>query len=160
MAERNNIEFAWLALIAAAAVTVGAFLPPILSETAAARVMIAYSFVCHQLPDRSPSINGVPIAICYRCTGIYFGLIFGSLIYPWVHRHAERLHRNAVQIIAASLAVPGIDWLGDVFGLWTNTAASRVLMGAVFGMVAGLYFARATIELRLNRLGLDQVQGE
>ena len=100
MAERNNIEFAWLALIAAAAVTVGAFLPPILSETAAARVMIAYSFVCHQLPDRSPSINGVPIAICYRCTGIYFGL------------------------------------------------------------VAGLYFARATIELRLNRLGLDQVQGE
>src|ERR1700674_542860 len=48
----------------------------------AAPIYQAFSHVCHQLPERSFFIEGHPFAVCARCTGIYAGFAFGSVLYP------------------------------------------------------------------------------
>ena len=35
---------------------------------------------CHQQPDRSFFINGLPMALCVRCTFIYLGMLIGLLL--------------------------------------------------------------------------------
>ena len=38
-------------------------------------LMYAGSWVCHQLPGRSPHLFGVQLPLCWRCTGIFFGAL-------------------------------------------------------------------------------------
>ncbi len=119
--------------------------------------MTAFSFVCHQLPDRSPFIDGIQAAICHRCLGIYCGIFAGAVIFPFLDRWGLFLMRWAGAIIAVSLAVPGADWLGEVIGIWTNIPASRIITGAVFGITAGFYFARATMDIVRSRRSSEVV---
>jgi hypothetical protein len=39
-----------------------------------------FSFICHQLSDRSWHINGEPLGVCIRCTSISFGFLFGLIL--------------------------------------------------------------------------------
>ena len=39
-----------------------------------------FSFICHQLPDRSWHLGGEPLGVCIRCTAISFGFLFGLLL--------------------------------------------------------------------------------
>src|ERR1700761_8410929 len=39
-----------------------------------------FSSLCHQNPDRSFLIRGVPVAVCARCLGIYLGVVAGMLL--------------------------------------------------------------------------------
>ena len=47
-------------------------------------IYTAFSKFCHQIPERSFEIAGHPLAVCARCTGIYFGFAAGVLVYPLV----------------------------------------------------------------------------
>ncbi|NQT25092.1 DUF2085 domain-containing protein [candidate division KSB1 bacterium] len=51
-----------------------------------------YSFICHQNPDRSFHVLGHSMAVCARCTGIYFGALIGILTFPftigWFNEHS------------------------------------------------------------------------
>src|ERR1044072_8176919 len=38
-------------------------------------LMYAGSWVCHQLPERSPHLFGVQLPLCWRFTGILFGAL-------------------------------------------------------------------------------------
>lgn len=134
-----------------AAVLLVALLPPFLPEDVARVVMAAYSSVCHQIAERSPAIESVQLAACHRCFGIYAGLTAGALLFPLLMRWSDVLMRRAGFFILGALAVPGIDWAGDVAGLWTNSPVSRVLTGAVFGFMAGFYFSKAVAEILTQR---------
>jgi len=46
-------------------------------------------------------------------------------------------------VLSASVVPPGVDWLGGLMNLWVNTPTSRIATGAVFGVAAGYYLARA-----------------
>jgi hypothetical protein len=37
------------------------------------------SLVCHQLTERSFHVWGAQMPVCARCTGIYFGAVFGAI---------------------------------------------------------------------------------
>ena len=56
---------------------------PILASRAyyvpASFIYLLFSSVCHQMPDRSFIFSGFPFAVCHRCSGIYLGLILGTL---------------------------------------------------------------------------------
>ena len=39
-----------------------------------------YSIVCHQDINKTFTCNGTPFLVCARCTGIYFGAFFISVI--------------------------------------------------------------------------------
>jgi len=70
----------WCATVGALAVLVGVLAPPLL-EAATGRpaswLRLVYSLVCHQIPERSLSVAGGPLAVCARCVGLYLGGVLG-----------------------------------------------------------------------------------
>lgn len=140
-----------LALAGSGLLVLLATLPPFVGEGARAALMQAFSAACHQMPERSPHLHGVVLAVCHRCYGIYWGLPLAALLFLWLRRWDRRLGPAAPWLVPLSLVPPGLDWLGDVVGLWVNTPWSRLLTGGVFGLVAGYYLARALVELFTKR---------
>ena len=121
--------------------------PPFVGEELRYGIMLGFSEICHQIPVRSPHIQGVQLGVCDRCFGMYAALAAAPFLVlslrpcgPWIERHAKYL-------VLAGLIVPAIDWGSDIVGLWTNTPWSRVLTGAVFGCVAGYFLVGAIVSL-------------
>jgi hypothetical protein len=48
-----------------------------------------FSYICHQMPDRSLHLAGHQMGVCSRCFGVYFGLFAGVAIYPLWRRVEE-----------------------------------------------------------------------
>lgn len=124
-----------------------ATLPAVVDEPVRAFVMWVFSGLCHQIPERSPEVGGVVLAVCHRCYGIYAALPAAALLFLAVRRWDDRISRAARWIIPLAVAVPGVDWLGDVLGFWSNTPASRLATGAVFGLAGGYFLARALTDV-------------
>lgn len=129
------------------AVLVLAVLPPFVGEGFARFLYAGFSFVCHQIPDRSFAVAGEPFAVCERCLGIYVGLFVASLSFPLIHRWDGYIMRRVGMVLVISLVPMGVDWLAGMFGIWGGTAAIRVATGVIFGAVAGYLFARAVREI-------------
>ncbi|MEM1057309.1 MAG: DUF2085 domain-containing protein [Bacteroidota bacterium] len=136
-----------------AGVVVLAFLPPFVDGLARAGLMHGFSFVCHQLPERSFAIGGVQIALCHRCTGILGGMALGLVLAPLLVRLGAEVgqvlfarvpsrHRAAVLFLLA-LVPTTVDWSLGASGVWANTPASRIATGTALGLVAGLLIGRA-----------------
>jgi uncharacterized membrane protein len=108
-----------------------------------AAVYLFFSTICHQIPGRSFLISGHPVAVCHRCSGIYFGLFAGSLItIHSLHRSPQR-RRN--WLIAAIIPL-FIDALLPYAGLWESTPATRFITGSLFGVVSSQILARGAAE--------------
>jgi uncharacterized membrane protein len=132
----------WLLALGLTLVLLGmASLPPFVGPTVRGALMHAFSAVCHQIPERSPHLHGVPLAVCHRCYGIYGGFLLGVLGYLVLRRREAFLLRQARYVLVLALLPAGLDWLLGLTGVWVNTPWSRALTGAVFGFAAGLYLA-------------------
>jgi uncharacterized membrane protein len=109
----------------------------------------AFSFVCHQIPERSFFIAGHPFAVCSRCTGIYAGFSIATLSYPLVKslRQTESPPRKWLFIATAPLA---IDFALGYFDIWANTHSSRFTSGALLGAVSVFYVMPGLMELSLR----------
>ncbi|HYE59089.1 MAG TPA: DUF2085 domain-containing protein [Rhodothermales bacterium] len=117
-------------------------LPPFVPTQVRAALYTAFSPVCHQIDARSFHLDGEAFAVCHRCTGIFAGLVVGTLLWPFARMFDGWLTRRAGLLLALSLVPAGLDWLLGVAGHWSNTPLSRTATGAVFGLVAGVYLAR------------------
>lgn len=118
------------------------FMPPLLGLGPRTAVMKAFQFVCHQIPGRSPSIDGIQLAVCHRCLGIYLGFVVGVLVVPLAVRGLLRLVRYDRILLALALVPISLDWSLGVLDLWSNSPGSRLLTGLVFGLAAGLIAGR------------------
>lgn len=109
----------------------------------------AFSYVCHQIPERSFFLAGHQFAVCSRCTGLYGGFAVAAIIYPVVRslRQTEAPARKWLFIAAAPLA---IDFALGYFGIWDNTHTSRVATGALLGAVSVFYVMPGLMELSLR----------
>ena len=132
-------------------------LPPFVGVEARTVLMHGFASVCHQIPTRSPHIDGVALAVCHRCYGIYWGLPLAVLGFLGLYRWDPFLRRHAPWVLAASVVPLGIDWLGDVLGFWINTPHSRMITGGFFGIVAGYYLARGLIEAMAPKRATEAV---
>jgi uncharacterized membrane protein len=112
----------------------------------ASRLYEAFSFVCHQIPERSFHLMGQKFAVCSRCTGIYAGLAIATLTFPLVRslRQTETPRLVWLFLGAAPLA---IDWSLGYFSIWQNNHASRFATGALLGATAVFYILPGLIEL-------------
>jgi uncharacterized membrane protein len=111
----------------------------------------AFGALCHQLPERSYFIDGHKLAVCSRCTGIYFGFAFTLLVYPLVRslRNTATPPRSVLFLAALPLL---IDFSLTFFGIWENTHTSRLLTGALLGSVTVFYVMPGIADLSLRSL--------
>jgi uncharacterized membrane protein len=112
----------------------------------------AFSFVCHQIPERSFFIAGHQFAVCSRCTGIYAGFSVATLLYPLVRslKQTDAPPRKWLFLGAAPLA---IDFTIGYLGIWENTHTSRFATGALLGAVAVFYVMPGLMDLSLREWG-------
>ena len=111
--------------------------------------MHAFAPFCHQIPERSPHLQGIALAVCHRCYGIYGGLLVGVVLFGVLRSGRRAVDRHLRYLIGLSLIPLSLDWSADAVGLWVNTPASRLLTGGVFGVVAGALLARALMRISL-----------
>ena len=121
--------------------------PPFVGEGLRHVIMLGFSEICHQIPGRSPHIQGVQLAACDRCFGMYAALAAAPFLALSLRPWNSWIQHRAKHLILAGLIVLATDWGGDIVGLWTNTPWSRALTGAVFGCVAGYFLVCAIISL-------------
>ena len=105
-----------------------------------------FSFVCHQIPERSFHLAGYKFAVCSRCTGIYSGLAIAVLIYPLVRSFKDTQTPSLVWLFVAAAPL-AIDWSLGYFSIWQNNHASRFSSGALLGATAIFYILPGLIEL-------------
>ena len=109
----------------------------------------AFSYVCHQIPERSLFIAGHPLAVCSRCAGIYVGFATAILLYPLIKslRDVETPQRKWLLIGALPLA---LDFILGLLGIWQNTDLSRFATGTLLGAVAVFYVMPGLADLGLR----------
>lgn len=112
----------------------------------------AFSYVCHQIPERSFFIAGHQFAVCSRCTGIYAGFTVATLLYPLVRtlKQTDAPPRKWLFLGAAPLA---IDFAVGYLGIWENTHSSRFATGALLGAVSVFYVMPGLMDLSLREWG-------
>lgn len=104
------------------------------------------SFICHQISDRSLHVYDHPFAVCSRCFGIYFGLFFGFLVYPFLRPIEETEPLPRFWLFLAMIPM-GVDFSLTFFGIWENTHLSRFLTGWILGAACALFIVPALVEL-------------
>ncbi len=108
-----------------------------------------FSFICHQISERSFHVAGEPFGVCSRCFGVYFGLLFGFAIYPlWrIITEIEPLPRVWLFL---SLIPITVDWSLTIFGIWENTHLSRFITGLILGIACATFIVPAIVEITRN----------
>jgi uncharacterized membrane protein len=144
----------WAITSAAVFVWVGVIItaPLFLSEGVAAAsspIYTFFSYICHQIPERSLHIAGHQMAVCSRCFGVYFGLLVGILVYP-LWRDVDEIEAIPRVWLFLSLIPITIDWSLTVFGFWENTQLSRFVTGAILGAACATYIVPALVEITRN----------
>ena len=88
--------------------------------------------LCHQLPDRTYSIDSVMMAVNTRCFGIFLGMAAGWLSIPLAGRYSAG-KRWPVILLMVAITLQIVDYLGNLVELWQNTNHSRALLGVLLG---------------------------
>ena len=110
-----------------------------------------FSYICHQMPERSFHVLGEKFGVCSRCFGVYFGLLLGIGVYP-LWRGVDNTEPIARFWLFLSLVPVSIDWSLTAFGIWENTHASRFLTGTILGFACATFIMPAAVEIAQNLL--------
>lgn len=113
----NRLPSKWLLVIVLAVVLTGWLLntPPGLEGKSDA---VGYA-VCHQIFERSFKINGQPISLCARCTGMYVGVLLGLVYQLLLGRRRSAWPERKFQIVLAIFFIAfGIDGINSAAKLF------------------------------------------
>lgn len=105
-----------------------------------------FGFICHQIPARSLYLENQALAVCSRCFGIYFGLLFGFVVYPFF-RSIETTEPLSRFWLFLALIPIGADFSLGFFGIWENTHLSRFITGLILGAACAVFIIPAVVEL-------------
>lgn len=89
--------------------------------------------LCHQLPDRTYTIDGIMMAVNTRCFGIFLGMAAGWIVLPFL-AGVTAGKKWPLILLALAVSLQIVDYLGNLVELWQNTNHSRAVLGAIFGM--------------------------
>lgn len=135
------IALVWIFFIASAPVAkAGGFL------NFANPVYKFFSYLCHQIPERSFYFDQFPLAVCARCFGFYAGFLLGIVIYPFVRQLRDTAPLPRVWLFAAMIPM-GVDWSLTFFDIWENTHLSRLITGAILGAACAFFIVPAVVEI-------------
>lgn len=148
---RNNLprshRFAILSVALAALLFVGAtLLAPLLEarhHPAGALARAAFFPLCHQLADRSLSVDGHILAVCARCFGLYAGGVLGLLT---VAIGLSRPARCPATWLLVALLPTTVDFLLPFVGLPQLSNVPRTILALPGGLVLGLHLGWALVD--------------
>ncbi|MFA5670422.1 MAG: DUF2085 domain-containing protein [Balneolaceae bacterium] len=89
--------------------------------------------LCHQETARSYALNGVQMAVCTRCIGIYGSLLAGWILLPFLSYFISSQINLYKWLFSASIVLNLVDVLGNFLELWSNTNNSRLFLGIALG---------------------------
>lgn len=135
------IVLGWIVLIVAAPVA-----KAIGFEGFADSIYKFFSYVCHQIAERSFHIHGHSFAVCSRCFGFYGGFFSGLIIYP-VFRALDEIESFPRFWLFLAMIPMGIDWALGFFEIWENTLLSRAVTGAILGIACAFFIVPALAEI-------------
>jgi uncharacterized membrane protein len=97
--------------------------------------------VCHQLPDRTPAIDGYHLPLCARCSGLYLGIIAGYLYIMFMKKCRKGVLPEAPYgfILVGFLGITFIEALTTLFGLRQDIEKIRVFTGMISGSSIPLF---------------------
>jgi uncharacterized membrane protein len=114
-------------------------------RVAAAFTYLGAGYICHQRPERSFHLDGHPLPVCARCTGLYLAAPFGLVGALFMRRRRtadDRTYRRWRAVIVAA-AIPtivsvGLEWIAGP-GLSSNIsrALAALPLGAALAAVVG-----------------------
>lgn len=101
--------------------------------------------VCHQFPDHSYQIAGVPLPLCARCTGLYLGALLTMTFLARLHPRAVGLPRPWVLV---TFVLFFFAWAGDGVNsflaeipsaphLYLPSNLLRLITGTLMGITIG-----------------------
>lgn len=122
----------WLTAILVAPLAIASDRPGL--SIGAVGLYVAGARVCHQRPDRCFRIQGRPMPVCARCSGLYAGAAFAApLALVW----ATRLSGRRARLAAAAAALPtAITWSLEIAGLAHPSNLVRFVAALPLGLVA------------------------
>ena len=122
-------------------------------------IYLLFSPSCHQLPERSFFLFGYKLAVCARCTSIYFGFLVTSLIYPLFKKVDDR-ETPGKWLLIFSLIPMGLDGGIQLLTRYESTNLIRAITGGIFGLILPLYIIPVyniivydTVDWLKNKLG-------
>ena len=108
-----------------------------------------FSFICHQIPERSFHLGAEQFGVCSRCFGVYFGIFLGFAVYP-LWRGIDEVEPLARFWLFLSLIPIAVDWSLTMFGIWENTQLSRFITGLILGFSCATFIVPALVEITRN----------
>lgn len=85
---------------------------------------------CHQIEDRSLTLNGNQMPLCARCTAIYVGMFAGCLLSSFLIVDLK------LWWVLGGFIPLAVDGVGQtILGLWESTNLVRILTGFPAGLV-------------------------
>jgi uncharacterized membrane protein len=113
-----------------------------------------FSRVCHQDDARTFHIEGEKLGVCFRCSAIYFGFLFGLAALMTV-KAFKRTSVPAAGFFFLAVAPMLADVAFDAAGIHASTMFTRVLTGALFGValpwLVAPIFVEACVQLISRR---------
>lgn len=84
---------------------------------------------CHQIPERSFFINGVPLAVCIRCLSFYIG----GLIVIALQFFKKTINEKYIKWLVLLCVPLLIDFILEKMGVYNNIIELRIITGVLFG---------------------------
>jgi uncharacterized membrane protein len=118
-----------------------------------------YHPICHQRPERSLFLAGHPLAVCARCTSIYFAFLVGTLLFPLFRSLRQSLlpPRWLLIVVAVPMLIDAM-WIGP--WLYHVTILTRMISGALLGLVLPFFLLPSALQaVRELFSNVDQQKG-
>ncbi len=109
----------------------------------------SFSFICHQISERSFHVAGEQFGVCSRCFGVYFGMLAGFVVYP-LWRQIDEIEPLPRFWLFLSLIPITVDWSLTFFGIWENTHLSRFVTGLIVGVACATFIIPSLVEITRN----------
>lgn len=94
-----------------------------------------FRFLCHQIPARSPAFAGAVFPVCFRCAGLYGGLLCGYLFLALRGGLAQTFPERKLAFLAAALTAGlPLDGWANALRLWDSPPWLRALTGVGAGI--------------------------
>ncbi len=150
-------RIAYLAILAGSSLWCAAIIgAPLLADAgghAAVAGAMLYEFfrpVCHQIDQRSFHILHTPLAVCIRCSAIYFSFLAGVILYPLVRSVDVPVLPHRRWLFAA--AVPMLlDVAAMVLGVHESSVLTRTVSGAILGFLLAFYCLPVALDAARGR---------